>query len=127
MRVGLHLGGHFYYVGAERAQKELILRYYGSQNQVLFDEFGGRLRKVPTCVWIEPARADCMLGLSDFIQKSVNKLIKSEISSGSPQNLPKVHKLRHKVAQWGTPGVPRAVPRLQNASKNPSTLGRSAS
>ena len=57
-----------------------------------------------------------------WIPKSVQKSIKSEISSGSLQNPPKVDKLRHKAAQWEAPGVPRAAPGLQVASPEPPKI-----
>ena len=116
------MGGHFEHLGTQRAQKELILSRFGSPNRALFDEFGGRVRKVPTCVWIEPARSDCMLGLSGLAQKSMKKWIgivtysrrcflrdfsrKSEVNG-----LPKVHQSSPRGAN-GDPMASQGHPKI---------------
>ena len=56
---------------------DLIFRCFGSLNGAFLDEFRGHIRKGPTCVWIERARSDCMLGLSDLAPKSMKKWMRS--------------------------------------------------
>ena len=88
---------------------------------------------MPTCVWIEPARSDCVLGLSHVVQKSMKKgmssvtysrscffrhfSLKSEVSG-----LPMVPK----GCPWETHGLPRVAHGLQNGTpKSPKIIKKS--
>ena len=67
---------------------------------------------MPTCVWIEPARSDCMLDLSDLAPKSMNKWTRS--MTYSRRCFLKDFSFKSEVN--GLPKVPQSRPREPNGA-----------